>query len=96
MLAHIPMDTIILEKWLTAGYLENRNWFPTEAGTPQGGIASPTLANMVLDGLERLLDETFRKKKIDGRIQFPKINLVRYADDCAPRARDELMSSTRA
>src|SRR6266478_886222 len=45
------------------------------------GVASPTLANMVLDGLERLLDETFRKKKIDGRIQFPKINFVRYADD---------------
>ena len=81
MLAHIPMDAIILEKWLNAGYLENRSWFPTEAGTPQGGIASPTLANMVLDGLERLLDETFRKKKVEGRVQLPKINLVRYADD---------------
>ena len=79
--AHIPMDAVILEKWLRAGFVENRNWFPTEAGTPQGGIASPTLANMVLDGLEQLLDQTFRTKKIDGRAERSKIHLIRYADD---------------
>lgn len=36
MLNHIPMDTGILEKWLKSGYLEQANWFATEAGTPQG------------------------------------------------------------
>lgn len=81
LLAHIPMDAIILEKWLRAGFIDHRTWFPTEEGTPQGGIVSPTLANMTLDGLERLLDERFRKKKVEGRVQHPKINLVRYADD---------------
>jgi RNA-directed DNA polymerase len=81
MLQHIPMDATVLQKWLAAGYISNRTWFPTEAGTPQGGIISPTLANMVLDGLETLLDQTFRKKKVAGKIQFPKINLIRYADD---------------
>jgi RNA-directed DNA polymerase len=81
MLAHIPMDALILEKWLRAGYIENRSWFPTEEGTPQGGIASPTLANLVLDGLEQLLDRSFHKKKIEGHIHSPKIHLVRYADD---------------
>ena len=81
MLAHIPMDALILEKWLRAGYLEEGRLFPTEAGTPQGGIISPSLANMVLDGLQALLANTFRKKKANGVAQFPKINLVRYADD---------------
>jgi len=81
MLQHIPMDATMLQKWLTAGYVENRILFPTEAGTPQGGIVSPSLANMTLDGLEDLLDQTFRKKRVDGKRQSPKINLIRYADD---------------
>jgi RNA-directed DNA polymerase len=45
--ANIPMDNTILEKWLGAGYVEEQEMFPTLAGTPQGGIASPTLANRV-------------------------------------------------
>jgi RNA-directed DNA polymerase len=72
--------------------VENQTLFPTEAGTPQGGIISPTLANLTLDGLEHLLKEKFSAKQTPSS----KVNLVRYADDCAPRARDELMSSTRA
>ena len=54
MLRHIPMDKEVLRKWLKAGFMENRILFPTEAGTPQGGIISPTLANLTLDGLERI------------------------------------------
>jgi RNA-directed DNA polymerase len=81
MLRHIPMDKEVLRKWLEAGYVENRTLFPTMAGTPQGGVISPTLANLVLDGLERLLEETFRVKRLDGRMHHPKVNLVRYADD---------------
>ena len=50
MLHQIPTDTEVLRRWLKAGYVENRTLFPTEAGTPQGGIISPTLANMTLDG----------------------------------------------
>ena len=41
MLAHIPMDAVILKKWLKAGYVDNRTLFPTSAGTPQGGIMTP-------------------------------------------------------
>ena len=81
MLQHIPTDATVLQKWLSAGYVENRTLFPTEAGTPQGGIISPTLANLVLDGLETLLSQTFRKKEVAGKILSPKINLTRYADD---------------
>ena len=82
MLQHVPTDTVVLQKWLKAGYVENRNLFPTEAGTPQGGIISPTLANMTLDGLETLLAQHFPREKCqDGKVWRPKVNLVRYADD---------------
>ena len=92
MLRHIPMDREVLRKWLGAGYVENRTLFPTMAGTPQGGVISPTLANLVLDGLERLLKETFRVKRLDGRLHNPKVNLVRYADDfIITGARKELL-----
>ncbi len=41
LLAHVPTDKEVLHKWLKAGFMENRTLFPTEAGTPQGGIISP-------------------------------------------------------
>ncbi len=82
MLENVPVDKAVLHKWLKAGYVENRSLFPTEAGTPQGGIISPTLANMTLDGLEKLLLKHFpREKWKDGKKWTPKVNLVRYADD---------------
>ena len=82
MEANILMDKAILRKWLKAGVIEKGKLFPTEQGTPQGGIISPTLANLVLDGLEERLNRTIRQKKSNGNIIFnPMINLVRYADD---------------
>jgi len=81
MLQHIPMDTEVLRKWLQAGYVEEGIRFPTEAGTPQGGIASPALANMTLDGLAGLLAQRFPRKQVDGVRTCPKVHLVRYADD---------------
>src|SRR3954466_14160444 len=68
----------MLRKWLKAGFVEKAQWFPTEAGTPQGGIASPTLANMVLDGLEGRLFKRF-SRRIGGKKS--KVRLIRYADD---------------
>ena len=81
MLDHIPTDKEVLKRWLKAGFMENGTLFATEAGTPQGGIISPTLANLTLDGLGRLLRETFRPRKIRGKLFNPKVNFVRYADD---------------
>ncbi|HXB02409.1 MAG TPA: reverse transcriptase domain-containing protein [Opitutaceae bacterium] len=46
MLTHIPTGTEVLQKWLRAGFVDKRTWFAKEAGTPQGGIISPTLANL--------------------------------------------------
>jgi RNA-directed DNA polymerase len=73
MLSHIPMDQNILRKWLKAGYLNKNVYYPTNDGTPQGGIISPVLANLVLDGLENKL----RTRKGEQGL----VNLVRYADD---------------
>lgn len=81
MLNHIPTDKVTLHKWLKAGFIDNKTLYPTEAGTPQGGPISPTLANMTLDGLERLLTQTFRGRRVKGIWTSPKINIVRYADD---------------
>jgi RNA-directed DNA polymerase len=73
LISHIPMDKYILKKWLAAGYMEEGILYPTEAGTPQGGIASPTLANMTLDGLERVAKQAAHTNH--------KVNVVKYADD---------------
>ena len=83
MLSNIPVDNEVLGKWLRAGYIEKGKLFPTTEGTPQGGVASPTLANMTLDGLQRLLAERFpnRWDKLAKRDIRPKVNFVRYADD---------------
>jgi RNA-directed DNA polymerase len=82
LLAHIPMDTAILRKWLKAGYMERNILHPTEAGTPQGGICSPVIANMALDGLEARLRTAFPRYVWNGQKQVcPKVNLIRLADD---------------
>jgi RNA-directed DNA polymerase len=44
------MDKSILQKWLKSGYLEKQVFYDTVSGTPQGGIISPVLANLALDG----------------------------------------------
>src|SRR6516165_4900029 len=79
LLTHVPMDRQVLERWLKAGFLEKQAWFATTEGTPQGGIASPALANWTLDGLQRLLADRFAKTPKQRRMN--KVHLVRYADD---------------
>ncbi len=79
LLANIPMDKAILRKWLKAGFMAEGVLYPTDEGTPQGGIISPVLANMALDGLEQRLMENFHRKK--GRTPSPRVHVVRYADD---------------
>jgi RNA-directed DNA polymerase len=79
LMAHIPMDKGILRKWLKAGFIEKHVLRATEEGTPQGGICSPALANLALDGLERVLRGRYPKATALSR--KAKVNLVRYADD---------------
>lgn len=77
LLAHVPMDRRVLSMWLRAGFIEKRVWHPTEAGTPQGGIISPVLMNLTLDGLQQCLHARFHRTKTSNGM----VNMVRWADD---------------
>lgn len=83
LLAHIPTDKAVLGKWLKAGFLEGNTLHPTPAGTPQGGVISPVLMNLALDGLEAALRSRFplRHERVPLRGYYPKVHLIRYADD---------------
>jgi RNA-directed DNA polymerase len=82
VLENIPVDKAVLRGWLKAGYVEKQTLFATDEGTPQGGVISPALANMTLDGLERTLNRAFPRAgwRAGGKYN-PKVSLVRYADD---------------
>lgn len=73
LMQHVPMDKQMLRAWLKAGYWENNQLFPTEAGTPQGGLISPILANLTLDGMEAAAAAVAKPKD--------KVHFIRYADD---------------
>lgn len=69
----IPTINRQVRGWLKAGIFENGETFPSEAGTPQGGIASPLLANIALHGLETAIANAFGKKL--------RVVVIRFADD---------------
>ena len=52
----------------------NQRLFPTTVGTPQGGIASPLLANLTLDGMEQAIRASINPRR-------DKVNFIRSADD---------------
>lgn len=85
LIENIPMDKSVLKQFLKAGFVFGDELFPTDDGTPQGGVISPILANMALDGMQKLLSDKFhtnRLGKVDLRFKNAhKVNLVRYADD---------------
>jgi RNA-directed DNA polymerase len=80
LLSHVPMDREILRKWLKSGYLDKHVFYETDDGTPQGGIISPVLANLALDGLEKGLREKYPPTKRSSG-EYLCVNVVRYADD---------------
>jgi RNA-directed DNA polymerase len=78
LVAHIPMDKAILWKWLKAGFMDKHVLYPTEAGVPQGGVASPVIMNLALNGLERHIKDAF--PTFQGRTRT-KVHVIRFADD---------------
>lgn len=74
LLNNIPMDRLMLRKFLKAGYMDKKLLHPAELGVPQGGVIAPTIALMALSGLEKKIKTIFKKKP-------EKVNVVVYADD---------------
>jgi len=68
----IPIINRQVRGWLKAGIFENGETFPSEAGTPQGGIVSPLLANIALHGLETVIATASKRYRLV---------VIRFADD---------------
>lgn len=81
LVSRVRMNKTILKRWLTAGVVHKGQLTPTDEGTPQGGIISPTLANVTLNGLELDLLAHLGAKLGKAKAGKLKINVVRYADD---------------
>lgn len=81
----------LIKQWLKAGYVEFGVLHQTASGTPQGGIVSPLLANIALDGLEEVLNQFKHRQQVEiksgktagqTRWKYPPIyGYIRYADD---------------
>lgn len=69
---NVLIDRTILTQFLKAGFVYDRKLYPTDLGTPQGGVISPLLANLTLDGIESLLAQRYPRAKV---------YFIRYADD---------------
>ncbi|WP_442947962.1 reverse transcriptase domain-containing protein [Nostoc sp.] len=94
---------------LKAGVMDNKQLFPTSVseagarthatGTLQGGVISPLLANIALDGMENRIIQAFptgKVKKNGKLVRFSTPNIIRYADDFVKTAMDikSLVGST--
>jgi RNA-directed DNA polymerase len=73
-----------IRAWLKSGVIDAGVFSPTSAGTPQGGVISPLLANIALHGLETHIRQLFppRIVKVEGKpLKITRPVVVRYADD---------------
>lgn len=68
-----------MAKWLKAGVVEFGNFRPTDIGVPQGGIISPVISNMALDGMAKVIEDSV--KHLRTKRYAPKVYFVRFADD---------------
>lgn len=71
----------LIRMWLEAPIMEEKQRLNNERGTPQGGVASPLLANIYL----HWFDKKFHRQ--DGPAHWAKARLTRYADDFVIQAR---------
>ncbi|MGK7941698.1 MAG: group II intron reverse transcriptase/maturase [Crocosphaera sp.] len=78
-----PYFRPIIKQWLKAGVINKGVFEETECGTPQGGVISPLLANIALDGMIRDIQSTFPKSitRNGEHIRGYKPAIIRYADD---------------
>jgi RNA-directed DNA polymerase len=88
-----PTLNRLVKAWLQAGVLDHGVCTETTTGTPQGGVASPLLANIALHGLEAFIRSQFpartrRNPAQPGRQFHWQLQVIKYADDSAPRTHE--------
>lgn len=86
-LATFPALRRTIKAWLKAGVMDGGELFPSNEGTPQGGVASPLLANIALHGLEEAIVSAFPRQQV-ANVERRKPMVVRYADDFVVLHRD--------
>lgn len=93
MLEHIPTDKRILKEFMKCGYISKGKLYPTTEGSPQGGVISPTYANMVLDGMEPMILDVYWRSKVKKtfgvKYNSHKVHMVLFADDFIVTAADK-------
>jgi len=95
LLRNVHTNKRVLYQWLKSGVFDRGQLSPTRMGTPQGGIISPTLANITLNGLESGLKRFLRTELGYDNAAKAKVNVVRYADDFVVTGRSqELLEAT--
>lgn len=72
----------LIKQWLKAGYMENEIFHETESGTPQGGVISPLLANIALDGIHTILSQYTKHKEYQST---PKAKRQRVTKQKLPK-----------
>jgi RNA-directed DNA polymerase len=73
--AHIPMNKCVWSQWLRSGCIDHGALYPPTAGVPQGGLSSPVISNLVLDGLAAVVHGGTGQRRVHN------INYGRWADD---------------
>ena len=92
LLAYLHCRAILrrqIRAWLKAGAMDGKQLFPTNEGTPQGGVISPLLANIALHGMEehiKSLARQFDMPRANGNqqsitVKRQSVSVIRYADD---------------
>lgn len=82
ILENIPIEKGVLQQFLKAGYIEVKcsDKITSDIGVPQGGVISPVISNMILDGLHSKILAHLRSKKVYST-SLANVKFVRYADD---------------
>ncbi|MFB2980267.1 group II intron reverse transcriptase/maturase [Microseira sp. BLCC-F43] len=70
-----------IKAWLKSGVMDGKTLFPTDEGTPQGGVISPLLANIALQGMEERVKQYAETLKGNKSKNKQALTFIRYADD---------------